>query len=53
MTIKDVARLAGVSIATVSNTLSGRKNVSDKNKKAVLDAAKELGFVPNITIRSS
>lgn len=48
MTIKDVAQLAGVSIATVSNTLSGRKNVSEKNKKAVLDAAKELGFVPNI-----
>ena len=46
--IKDVARLAGVSISTVSNTLSGRKNVSGEKRDAVMDAVRKLGYVPNI-----
>lgn len=46
--IRDVANLAGVSISTVSNTLSGRKNVSPENKAKVMEAVKHLGYVPNI-----
>lgn len=46
--IKDVAQLAGVSISTVSNTLSGKKNVSDEKQAAVMEAVRRLGYVPNI-----
>jgi DNA-binding LacI/PurR family transcriptional regulator len=43
--IEDVARLAGVSIATVSRALSGYPNVSEGTRRKVLDAADALGYV--------
>jgi LacI family transcriptional regulator len=46
-TMKDVARLAGVSIATVSSTLSGRSFVSAELKHRVENAIKELGYARN------
>ena len=46
-TMKDVARLAGVSIATVSSTLSGRNFVSAVLKDRVHSAIEELGYSPN------
>lgn len=49
--IKDVAKRAGVSIATVSNALSGRKNVSPEKYAAVMAAVQELGYIPNINAR--
>lgn len=46
-TIKDVAKLAGVNISTVSRTLSGKIPVDEKTKEKVLQAVKELGYHPN------
>ena len=46
-TMKDVARLASVSIATVSATLSGSSYVSPALKERVLAAIDELGYAPN------
>ena len=46
-TMKDVARLAGVSIATVSATLSGRSFVSPELQERVRAAIDELGYAPN------
>ena len=46
-TIKDVAREAGVSINTVSRALNDKPDVSAETRKAVLKAARELGYVPN------
>lgn len=43
--IDDVARLAGVSTATVSRALRGFSNVSEKTRKKVLAAAAELDYV--------
>ncbi len=46
-TMKDVARRAGVSIATVSATLSGNAFVSTQLKERVNAAIEELGYAPN------
>ncbi|MBN8998401.1 MAG: LacI family DNA-binding transcriptional regulator, partial [Rhizobiales bacterium] len=43
-TIKDVAKLAQVSPATVSNVFSGRKPVNDDLKESVQKAAEQLGY---------
>lgn len=54
-TQEDVARLAGVSVATVSYVMSGRKNgrsrIPDATKRLVLDAARELNYLPNLAAR--
>lgn len=43
--LQDVASLAGVSTATVSRALSGKGHVSERSRRRVQDAARELGFV--------
>lgn len=47
VSIKDVAKRAGVAISTVSKVLNDYPNVSDKTKKKVNEAVEELNFVPN------
>lgn len=51
-TIKDVAKLANVSVATVSRVLNGSPKVSTKAKDAVLKARDELGFFLNANARA-
>ncbi|APM41051.1 LacI family DNA-binding transcriptional regulator [Clostridium kluyveri] len=50
--IKDVAKEAGVSIATVSRVLNDVDVVNEETKKKVLAAIKKLGYRPNIVARS-
>ena len=50
-TIKDVAKLAGVSTSTVSRTLSGRIFVEEETRQRVLQAVEQLGYQPNILAR--
>jgi len=47
VTINDVAKSAGVSIATVSRVINGRDSVNEQLKEKVLKAIGELGYVPN------
>lgn len=51
-TIKDVARLAGVSISTASLAINGKEGVTDKTRKMVLDAVEELSYQPNNAARN-
>jgi len=51
ITIKDVAREAGVSIATVSNALNGSDVVQPKTREHVLDVAQRLNYIPNVNGR--
>lgn len=47
MTIKDLAAQTGYSVGTVSRVLNNQPNVSEKAKKAILDAADACGFQLN------
>ena len=47
VSIKDVAREAGVAISTVSKVLNNYPNVSEATRKKVNDVVERLGFVPN------
>ncbi|WP_313155314.1 extracellular solute-binding protein, partial [Lacrimispora sp.] len=47
VTIKDIARAAGVAQGTVSNVLNEKGNVSSEKIKQVMDAAASLGYIPN------
>ena len=48
ISIEDVARLAGVSITTVSRVINKFSSVKDRNRVKVLDAVKQLKFQPSI-----
>ena len=52
MTIKDLARLSGYSLGTVSRVLNNRPNVSEKARRAVLAVAEEYGFELNTAAQS-
>jgi LacI family transcriptional regulator len=51
-TIYDVARVAGVSIASVSRVLNDRRNPRAETRDRVLQAVAELGFVPDGAARA-
>jgi len=50
-TLTDVARLAGVSIATASKALNGRRQVKAETRARVIEAAERLSFSPNALAR--
>lgn len=51
ITIKDVAKEAGVSIGTVSNALNGNRYINPDTKQRVMDAVEKLNYVPNLNGR--
>jgi LacI family transcriptional regulator len=52
LTIKDIARLAGVSIGTVSNVINGKGRYSEETRKKVDKIIKQSNFMPNVAARS-
>lgn len=52
VTVHDVARHAGVSIATVSRALNDRERISAATRDHVLEIARSLGYQPNDLARS-
>lgn len=50
-TIYDVAREAGVSMATVSRVVNGNPNVKPATRKKVMEAIERLGYRPNAVAR--
>src|SRR5215510_15252770 len=52
VTVANVAQRAGVSVATAGRVLSGTGYASEEARRAVLEAAREIGYVPNQIARS-
>lgn len=50
--ITDVAKRAGVSIATVSHVINGTRYVTEVTRRKVEEAIRELGYSPNMSARS-
>lgn len=50
-TLKDVARQAGVTTATVSYVLSGKRPISEETKQRVMAAIEDLDYVPDLNAR--
>lgn len=51
MTIYDISKKAGVSIATVSRVLNGSTNVKPRTRKKVMDIIEQYGYKPNAFAR--
>ena len=51
MTIKDLAAKTGYAVGTVSRALNNHPNVSDKARRAILQAAEESGFELNLNAK--
>ncbi|MCA0971340.1 LacI family transcriptional regulator [Halobacillus litoralis] len=51
-TIKDIAKLAGVSVTTVSRALNGYSDVNAKTRQRIEEIAKEIEYSPNSLARS-
>lgn len=47
VSIRDVAKTAGVSVSTVSRALNGYTDVSEKTRKKIQKTVQELGYIPN------
>ena len=51
LTIKDIARLSGVSVSTVSRVLNDRPDVSEESRRRVRAVIAEAHYIPNNTAR--
>jgi len=50
--VRDVAKIAKVSVGTVDRAINGRGDISPSTRERVLAIAKEHGYVPNLTARA-
>ena len=50
--LKDLAQECGVSVATVSKALNGQSDISEATRARVREAARRMGYVPNMAARS-
>src|SRR3546814_6026944 len=51
-TIRDVARHAGLSVASISRVLNGHNHVHPDTRKKVIEAMDALGYIPTAAARS-
>ena len=52
VTIKDIAKRAGVSVTTVSRALNGYKDIRPETRERILRIAEEMNYRPNAVARS-
>ena len=47
MTIKDIARISGCSVSTISRVINDRPDVHPETKERIRRIMREVGFTPN------
>ncbi|OZT77517.1 MULTISPECIES: LacI family DNA-binding transcriptional regulator [Salinicoccus] len=52
VTMKDIAKEAGVSVATVSHVINGTKNITEPKRSKVLEIIEKYHYVPNSTAKN-
>lgn len=52
VSMKDISRACGVSVATVSKALNDHRDIGEETKEKVRQAAKEMGYFPNSSARA-
>lgn len=52
VSIKEVAKHCGVSVATVSKALNDKSDIGEETKKKIREIADEMGYLPNATARA-
>lgn len=50
--LKDISKLCGVSVATVSKALNDHKDIGEDTKQHIKKVAKEIGYSPNLSARA-
>lgn len=50
--LKDIAKICGVSVATVSKALNDHHDIGEETKENIKKVAKELGYSPNLSARA-
>lgn len=49
---KDISKICGVSVATVSKALSGQRDIGEETKAYIIKVAEEIGYLPNLSARA-
>ena len=52
LTIKDIAKLSGTSVSTVSRVLNNHPDVSEKARAQVMETVEQYRYVPNNSARN-
>ena len=52
VTVRDIAKVAGVSVASVSNVLNGVDKVSEETREKIIQVMLDLDYHPNLVARS-
>lgn len=52
VSMKDIAKKCGVSVATVSKALNGQKDIGEETRRRICTAAREMGYMANSVARA-
>lgn len=52
VSLKDISKVCGVSVATVSKALNNHKDIGEDTKEHIKKVAKEMGYLPNLSARA-